>query len=167
MRDRCNEAARIALSARDWNVLFDSASICFSVVAGSGLVLVTLVGKMSSPVEVGVDAVRLGVDTCTVLMRFSCGFFSFELSVAGVVGALAEGDAGLIGGDDARRVSRLERAGSTRLAGVSSVILRLALASLDHQTLYRAVFSDIAHHIAIPSDQCRSWVEVVARYGAS
>ena len=90
------------------------------MVAGSGLVLVTLVGKVSSPIEVGVDALRPDVDTCTVLMRFSYGFFSFESSVAGLAGA-----AGFVGGEDARRDSLLERAGSTRLAGASSGIIHL------------------------------------------
>lgn len=125
----------MALSARDWNCLFAKPSICFSMVAGSGLVLVTLVGKISSPVEVGVDALRPGVDTCTVLMRFSYGFFGFEPSVAGVAGALAAGDAGFVGGEDTRRDSLLERAGSTRLAGVSSGIVRLALVFLEYHTI--------------------------------
>lgn len=113
----------MALSATDWKCLSEVPSGCFSMDAGRGLVLVILVGRIPSSTDVGVDALLLGVDRCTVLMRFSCFFFGFESSVAGAAGVFAAGVAGFEDGGDARcdRVDSLrDRAGSTRLVGVSS-----------------------------------------------
>lgn len=124
MRDRCNEAARIALSANDWKCFLDSPSGCLSRDVGNGLVLATLVGRISPLIEVGVDGCRVGVETCTVLMRFSCLLPDLGSSVAGGAGLFAAGVAGFEGGDDARLVDcRRDRAGSTRLAGVASAML--------------------------------------------
>lgn len=63
IRDRCREAAMIALSAIDWYCLADNVSACRSVEVGSGREAVNLVGRISSLVETGVDALRVGVDT--------------------------------------------------------------------------------------------------------
>lgn len=105
-----------------------------SDVTGSGLELVNLVGKISSGFEVAVDALRVGVETWTMLTRlvyFRLGFVSLAVCSIGTgtgigVWTGVPGDGGFEG-DVALRLavdSRRCRAGRTRLGGVVSAILR-------------------------------------------
>lgn len=129
IRDRCREAARIALSASDWYCLLGKSSACFSLDVGSGLVAINLVGRISSVVDVGVDALLVGVETCTIFVRFSGRLFDFVSVPPAVEGVATAGLAGLRG-DDACcfTVDSLRfRAGSTRRAGVASAIFRTSV----------------------------------------
>lgn len=142
MRDRWREAARMALSTTDWYCLSETSSACFSEEVGRGLVAINLVGRISSTVEAGVDALRVGVATWTILARFSgllsvlfsyfflgLGSLLLTAGVAAVLRTLLAGVVGLIVGGGGLLANLLAadslrcRAGSTRFAGVASVIL--------------------------------------------
>lgn len=65
IRERCREAASMALSAMDRYCLLDNASGCASDATKNGLELANLVGIMSSGFEVVIEALRVGVEIWT------------------------------------------------------------------------------------------------------
>lgn len=120
----------MALSATDWYSLLDRVSDCLSKLVGRGAALVSLVGNASSALEVGVEALRVGVAVCAMLGLFlygplgplafsSLGVFEAGLFVAGVTGC----------GEIARLLtadSLLALAGNTRFCGVTSAMIAAA-----------------------------------------
>ena len=116
----------MALSAIDWYCLVDRSDSCLLDVVGNGCVVVSLVGRASSLVDTGVEALRVGVDICASLTFFSALFLSLPSSAVpiavdlGVCDGVIEplGEFALLFAAD----SRLCRAGNTLLAGVASDI---------------------------------------------
>ena len=102
-------------------------------------------------VDVGVDALRVGVETCTTFARFSGRLFDFVSVPPAVLGVTITGLAGLRG-DDACcfTVDSLRfRAGSTRRAGVASAIFRISVGMhLVHDESLRMVYGVFGLKIA-------------------
>jgi len=99
MRDRCKDAARIALSDMDWYSFSDKSEGCFCLVVGRGLSAAILVGKASSSSETDGEERGTGVSMRTWLARFVYGRFCRGSEAATGVEAFLEA-AGVDGAAD-------------------------------------------------------------------